>query len=91
MEEWTGFPPAGSSRRAENKAPFVCCIFGLHRDLFATVLVHRKYNKTVAAHIILKALYGLTDFGKLMVSKGDRLRVLGWAGGLGWKCDKIGL
>ena len=32
----------------------------------------------------------LTDFEKLLVSKGDRLGVGGCAEGLGWKCYKIG-
>ena len=39
----------------------------------------------------LQNRYCLTDSGKLMVSKEDRLRVSGWAGDLGRKCYKIGL
>ena len=35
--------------------------------------------------------YWLTDFEKLMVSKWDGLGDGRWAGGLGWKCYKIGL
>ena len=40
--------------------------------------------------ISLQSRYWLTDFEKHLVSKGDRLGVGGWAGGLGWKCYKIG-
>ena len=40
----------------------------------------------------LQNRYWLTHFEKLMVSKGNRLVGVGrWAGGLGWKCSKIGL
>ena len=43
------------------------------------------------ANIIIKWVT-LTDFEKLMVTEGDRLRGKeGWAGELGWKCCKIGL
>ena len=38
------------------------------------------------------SLIGRIYFEKLTVTKGDRLRGMeGWAGGLVWKCCKIGL
>ena len=39
----------------------------------------------------LQNRYWLTDTEKLMAAKGDSLGVEGWAGGLEWKCYKIGL
>ena len=39
----------------------------------------------------LQNRYWLTDTEKLTAAKGDSLGVEGWAGGLEWKCYKIGL